>query len=74
MAEGSRRRPEVRPELYPRAVSEYSIDYESLEGTRNDDGLRRTHRGRDTCMVDLAKFFIIIQDESCGNVAPCRIG
>ncbi|MDP2857540.1 MAG: NAD(P)-binding protein [Bacillota bacterium] len=29
----------------------------------------------DTCMVDLAKFFIeFCQDESCGKCAPCRIG
>ena len=29
----------------------------------------------DTCMVDLAKFFMqFIQDESCGKCAPCRIG
>ena len=29
----------------------------------------------DTCMVDLAKFFLeFVQDESCGKCAPCRIG
>ncbi len=29
----------------------------------------------DTCMVDLARFFMdFIQDESCGQCVPCRIG
>ncbi len=29
----------------------------------------------DTCMVDLAKFFLeFVQDESCGKCTPCRIG
>ena len=29
----------------------------------------------DTCMVDLAKFFLqFTQDESCGKCTPCRIG
>jgi NADH-quinone oxidoreductase subunit F len=29
----------------------------------------------DTCMVDLARYFIeFCQDESCGKCAPCRIG
>jgi NADP-reducing hydrogenase subunit HndC len=29
----------------------------------------------DTCMVDLAKFFLeFVQEESCGKCAPCRIG
>lgn len=29
----------------------------------------------DTCMVDTARYFIdFIQDESCGNCVPCRIG
>jgi NADH-quinone oxidoreductase subunit F len=29
----------------------------------------------DTCMVDLARFFLeFIQDESCGKCTPCRLG
>ena len=29
----------------------------------------------DTCMVDMAKFFLeFTVDESCGKCAPCRIG
>jgi len=29
----------------------------------------------DTCMVDMAKFFMeFIQDESCGKCVPCRLG
>ena len=29
----------------------------------------------DTCMVDLARYFMdFIQDESCGQCVPCRIG
>lgn len=29
----------------------------------------------DTCMVDLAKFFLeFVQDESCGKCVPCRVG
>ena len=29
----------------------------------------------DTCMVDLARFFLdFVQDESCGKCPPCRIG
>ncbi len=29
----------------------------------------------DTCMVDMARFFIeFVQEESCGKCAPCRVG
>ncbi|MDP6783702.1 MAG: NADH-ubiquinone oxidoreductase-F iron-sulfur binding region domain-containing protein, partial [Dehalococcoidia bacterium] len=29
----------------------------------------------DTCMVDMAKFFLaFVQDESCGKCVPCRVG
>jgi NADH:ubiquinone oxidoreductase subunit F (NADH-binding) len=29
----------------------------------------------DTCMVDLARFFMdFIQEESCGQCTPCRVG
>ncbi len=52
------------------------IDYESLK----DVGAMMGSGGlivmnEDTCMVDLAKFFLeFVQDESCGKCPPCRIG
>jgi NADH-quinone oxidoreductase subunit F len=52
------------------------IDYESLKelGTMMGSG-GLIVMDEDTCMVDLAKFFMqFIQDESCGKCAPCRIG
>ena len=31
--------------------------------------------GEDTCMVDVAKYFLkFLQDESCGKCVPCRLG
>ncbi len=53
-----------------------AIDYESLKelGTMMGSG-GLIVMDEDTCMVDLAKFFMqFIQDESCGKCAPCRIG
>ncbi len=52
------------------------VDYESLAqlGTIMGSG-GLIVMDEDTCMVDLAKFFIeFVQDESCGKCAPCRIG
>ncbi|MCR4427080.1 MAG: NADH-quinone oxidoreductase subunit NuoF [Firmicutes bacterium] len=52
------------------------IDYESLKelGTMMGSG-GLIVMDEDTCMVDLAKFFMqFIQEESCGKCAPCRIG
>jgi len=52
------------------------IDYDSLIqlGTMMGSG-GLIVMDEDTCMVDLAKFFLeFVQDESCGKCAPCRIG
>ncbi|NPV69129.1 MAG: NADH-quinone oxidoreductase subunit NuoF [Firmicutes bacterium] len=52
------------------------VDYESLAalGTIMGSG-GLIIMDEDTCMVDLAKFFLeFCQDESCGKCAPCRIG
>ncbi|MEW6522692.1 MAG: NADH-quinone oxidoreductase subunit NuoF [Bacillota bacterium] len=52
------------------------VDYDSLVelGTIMGSG-GLVIMDEDTCMVDLAKFFIeFCQDESCGKCAPCRIG
>lgn len=52
------------------------IDYESL----NELGAIMGSGGlividEDTCMVDMARFFLeFAQDESCGKCPPCRIG
>ncbi|SMB98918.1 NADH-quinone oxidoreductase subunit F [Thermanaeromonas toyohensis ToBE] len=52
------------------------IDYESLTalGTIMGSG-GLIVLDEDTCMVDLAKFFLdFVKDESCGKCTPCRIG
>ncbi len=52
------------------------IDYESLNklGTIMGSG-GLIIMDEDTCMVDLAKFFLdFVKDESCGKCTPCRIG
>ncbi len=52
------------------------VDYESLKelGTIMGSG-GMIVMDEDTCMVDLARFFLeFTQDESCGKCAPCRIG
>lgn len=52
------------------------VDYESLKelGTIMGSG-GMIVIDEDTCMVDLAKFFIeFVQEESCGKCTPCRIG
>jgi NADH-quinone oxidoreductase subunit F len=52
------------------------LDYESL----NELGAIMGSGGlivmdEDTCMVDVAKFFLeFVQDESCGKCVPCRVG
>lgn len=60
----------------PRKHLNIPIDYESLKGVgamMGSGGL--VVMSEDTCMVDLAKFFMeFIQDESCGKCPPCRIG
>ena len=52
------------------------VDYESLAelGTIMGSG-GFIVMDEDTCMVDLAKFFLeFVQSESCGKCSPCRIG
>lgn len=60
----------------PKNMLNVSIDYESLKqagAMMGSGGL--IVMSEDTCMVDLAKFFMeFIQDESCGKCPPCRIG
>ena len=60
----------------PKKTLNVSIDYESLKqagAMMGSGGL--IVMSEDTCMVDLAKFFMeFIQDESCGKCPPCRIG
>jgi len=60
----------------PRHSLNVKVDYESLR----DVGAMMGSGGlivmnEDTCMVDLAKFFLeFIQEESCGKCPPCRVG
>ncbi|UCH34565.1 MAG: NADH-quinone oxidoreductase subunit NuoF [Armatimonadota bacterium] len=52
------------------------MDYESLKelgAIMGSGGL--IVMDEDTCMVDMARFFLdFVQDESCGKCPPCRIG
>jgi len=52
------------------------MDYESLRALgaiMGSGGL--IVMDEDTCMVDLARFFLdFVQDESCGKCPPCRLG
>jgi NADH-quinone oxidoreductase subunit F len=60
----------------PREYLNTPVDYESLAelGTIVGSG-GLIIMDEDTCMVDLAKFFLeFVQEESCGKCAPCRIG
>ena len=52
------------------------IDYKSLNGLGSMMGSGgMIVVDEDTCMVDLAKFFLqFTRDESCGKCTPCRIG
>jgi NADH:ubiquinone oxidoreductase subunit F (NADH-binding)/NAD-dependent dihydropyrimidine dehydrogenase PreA subunit len=60
----------------PQQHLDISIDYESLKtvgAMMGSGGL--VVMDEDTCMVDLAKFFMdFIQRESCGKCIPCREG
>lgn len=60
----------------PRQHLDIEIDYESLKmigAIMGSGGL--VVMDEDTCMVDLAKFFMdFIQRESCGKCIPCREG
>lgn len=60
----------------PEAYLDTPVDYESLSklGTIMGSG-GMIIVDQDTCMVDLAKFFLeFVQEESCGKCSPCRIG
>lgn len=60
----------------PAEYFDTSLDYETLAEMGSivgSGGLIVTDE--DTCMVDLAKFYLgFTQDESCGKCTPCRIG
>ena len=60
----------------PREMLNTPVDYESLKelgAIMGSGGL--IVMDEDTCMVDLARFFLdFVQDESCGKCTPCRIG
>ncbi len=60
----------------PKAHLNISLDYESVKelgAIMGSGGL--IVMDENTCMVDLARFFMeFIQDESCGKCPPCRIG
>lgn len=60
----------------PKEYLNVPVDYDSLTqlGTIMGSG-GLIIMDEDTCMVDLAKFFLeFVQDESCGKCAPCRVG
>jgi NADH-quinone oxidoreductase subunit F len=60
----------------PRQHLNVPVDYESLQelgAIMGSGGL--IVMDEDTCMVDMARFFLdFVQDESCGKCPPCRIG
>ncbi|MHB9046856.1 MAG: NADH-quinone oxidoreductase subunit NuoF [Pirellulales bacterium] len=60
----------------PREHLNVPVDYESLVelgAIMGSGGL--VVMDEDTCMVDVARFFLeFVQDESCGKCPPCRIG
>lgn len=60
----------------PKEYIDTPIDYESLQklGSMMGSG-GMIVLDEDTCMVDLAKFFLNFSvDESCGKCTPCRLG
>ena len=60
----------------PTSMLHLPVDYESLTQAGSIMGSGgMVVVDEDTCMVDLARFFIAFcQDESCGKCVPCRIG
>jgi NADH-quinone oxidoreductase subunit F len=60
----------------PKEMLNVPVDYESLKelgAIMGSGGL--IVMDEDTCMVDLARFFLdFVQDESCGKCTPCRVG
>ncbi|MCC6444887.1 MAG: NADH-quinone oxidoreductase subunit NuoF [Armatimonadetes bacterium] len=60
----------------PENCLDLSVDYESLAAAGSIVGSGgMIVMDEDTCMVDIAKFFLeFTQDESCGKCPPCREG
>ncbi len=60
----------------PASMVDLSVDYESLAEAGSIVGSGgMVVADEDTCMVDLAKFFLtFVQAESCGKCVPCRVG
>ncbi len=60
----------------PASKIDISVDYKSLSEVGSIMGSGGiVVMDEDTCMVDIAKFFLTFtQDESCGKCPPCRIG
>jgi len=60
----------------PKGHLNVTVDYESLQelgAIMGSGGL--IVMDEDTCMVDMARFFLdFVQDESCGKCPPCRVG
>lgn len=60
----------------PRQHLNVPLDYESLKelgAIMGSGGL--VVMDEDTCMVDVARFFLeFVQEESCGKCVPCRVG
>jgi NADH-quinone oxidoreductase subunit F len=60
----------------PRHYLNVALDYETLQqlgAIMGSGGL--IVMDEDTCMVDVARFFIeFVQEESCGKCVPCRVG
>jgi NADH-quinone oxidoreductase subunit F len=60
----------------PKQHLNVTLDYESLAelgAIMGSGGL--IVMNEDTCMVDVARFFMeFVQEESCGKCAPCRVG
>jgi NADH-quinone oxidoreductase subunit F len=60
----------------PRQHLNVPLDYESLQelgAIMGSGGL--IVMDEDTCMVDVARFFLeFVQEESCGKCVPCRVG
>ena len=60
----------------PREHLNVPLDYESLQelgAIMGSGGLIAMEE--DTCMVDVARFFMeFVQEESCGKCVPCRVG
>ena len=60
----------------PRSLLNLPVDYERLAETGSIMGSGgMIVMDEDTCMVDVAKYFLsFLADESCGKCPPCRLG